>query len=327
MPSAEERLQRIFESDVVGILEVDADLRFVRANQGFLDMLGYSMDELNQKTTNEITHPDDLQSSKRQRQRLLEGENYVRYEKRYITKSGEMIHCLVGIQCGGRDQQGRPTWFLGFISPMTEVMAARSRAEELTQKLDQVYRETTGALARAIEARDAYTAGHQESVAMLAVRIGEQMGLDSARLYGIYLSGVVHDIGKIGVPPEFLSKVTKLTSLEMDFIRQHAAFGHDILKEVKSPWPLAEAAYQHHERLDGTGYPNNLMGNAILLESRIIAVADTVDSMVKPRPYRPARGVDETKRVLIEGRGKHFDADAVDACLRLDTLKVVQAAH
>lgn len=320
MSSAERQLQRIFESDVVGILEVSGDFRFIRANKGFLDLLGYTMEELRDKSNLDLTHPHDREASRQVYQQLLEGADLVRYEKRYVAKDGRAIQCYVGVQSGDRDISGRPTWFLGFISPMTEIVAARSEAQTLSNKLDQVYRETAGALARAIEARDSYTAGHQDSVATLAVGIAREMGVEAQRLYGIYLAGVVHDIGKIGVPPEFLSKVTKLSSLELDFIRQHSAFGHEILKGVKSPWPLAEVSYQHHERMDGTGYPNKLMGTDILLESRIIAVADTVDSMVKPRPYRVARGAAETEKVLLTGRGHTLDADVVDACLRLDVL-------
>jgi HD-GYP domain-containing protein (c-di-GMP phosphodiesterase class II) len=190
-----------------------------------------------------------------------------------------------------------------------------------------VYRETAGALARAIEARDAYTAGHQDSVAALALKIGQKMGLDAHKLYGIYLSGIVHDIGKIGVPPEFLSKVTALTPLEFDFIKQHALFGHDILKGVNSPWPLALAAYQHHERLDGSGYPNRLMRSDITLEARIVAVADTVDSMIKPRPYRGARAHREIQNVLLSGRGSSYDADVTDAFLSLDILHIPELVH
>lgn len=327
MPTEHDRLQRIFESDVVGIIEVDSNLTITRVNDGVLEMLGYLPNEILTKTIDDITHPDDRTTGIENFHLLVQGQNRVRYEKRYLTKTGETVPCLVGIQCGDRDAAGRPSWFLAFISPLTEIVAMRGQAQELSNKLDQVYRETAGALARAIESRDSYTAGHQESVAILAVQIGEKLGLTPERLYGIYLSGVVHDIGKIGVPPEFLSKVTKLSVLEFDFIKQHPQFGHEILKGVKSPWPLAEAAYQHHERLNGTGYPNKLMGNDILLEARIIAVADIVDSMMKPRPYRTAMGRVETERALIGGRGTELDPSIVDACLQLEVLTDQEPVH
>ncbi|MBL8644007.1 MAG: HD domain-containing protein [Rhodospirillaceae bacterium] len=318
MPTANERLNRIYESDVVGVLEVDSKLRFTRANKGFLGMLGYALPELLDRNILSITHPEDVSLMQAAHLRLIEGDDTVRYQKRYVAKDGREVPCLVGIQAGRRAANGWPSWFLAFVSPLGDVIAARDKAQQLTTKLDDVYRETAGALARAIEARDTYTAGHQDNVAALAVRIGRGMGLDAARLYGVYLSGLVHDIGKIGVPPEFLAKVTKLTSLEFDFIKQHTTFGFDILKGVKSPWPLADAAHQHHERLDGSGYPNKLMRADITLEARIIAVADTVDSMIKPRPYRSARGMELTEKALLQGRGGQLDTDVVDACLRLD---------
>jgi PAS domain S-box-containing protein len=318
MTTAELQLQRIYESDVVGVMEIGSDLTFKRVNKGFLEMLGYSASELMACNILSITHPEDVSIMQAAHQRLAQGESCVRYEKRYMTKDGRELPCYVGIQCGGRDVNGWPTWFLAFVSPLTDVIAARNQAQTLSTQIDEMYRETAGALARAIEARDAYTAGHQDSVAALAVRIGRGMGLDAAKLYGIYLAGVVHDIGKIGVPQEFLAKVTKLTPIEFDFIRQHTTFGNDILREIKGPWPLAQGAYQHHERLDGSGYPNKLMRAEITLEARIIAVADTVDSMIKPRPYRGALGFEATEKTLLMGRGTTLDADVVDACLRLD---------
>ncbi|MDX2222864.1 MAG: HD domain-containing phosphohydrolase, partial [Rhodospirillaceae bacterium] len=316
--SEAELLGNLFDSEVAGILVTDAEFRAVRANKGFLRLLGYRHDELLTKSIADITHPDDRDISEMAHRNLREGDDRVAYEKRYVTKRGEAVACKVGIQCGRRDANGRPAWYLGFVTPLDDILAERMRADQFLVKLEQTYREAAGALARAIEARDSYTAGHQDNVAGIALRIGTRLGLEQDQLYGLYLSSMMHDIGKIGIPQEFLSKVTRLTPLEHDFIRQHATMGYDILKEIKSPFNLADAAHQHHERMDGTGYPRGLKGDAIILDARIIAVADTVDSMLQPRPYRRALGADVVRQTLMQDRGTRLDAAVVDACLVLD---------
>jgi|APLak6261671648_1056085.scaffolds.fasta_scaffold00355_5 putative nucleotidyltransferase with HDIG domain len=167
----------------------------------------------------------------------------------------------------------------------------------------------------AVEVRDPYTAGHQRRVADLAAKMAEKMGLNDERIRGIQLGGMIHDIGKIGVPAEILSKPSRLSTTEYKLIQNHAELGFNILKDVKFPWPIAEIAHQHHERIDGSGYPNGLKGEDILLEARIIAVADTVESMASYRPYRPALGLQPAIDEIKKNRGILYDANAVDACL------------
>lgn len=143
----------------------------------------------------------------------------------------------------------------------------------------------------------------------------KKMGLNDERIRGIQLGGMIHDIGKIGVPAEILSKPSRLSTTEYKLIQNHAELGFNILKDVKFPWPIAEIAHQHHERIDGSGYPNGLKGEDILLEARIIAVADTVESMASYRPYRPALGLQPAIDEIKKNRGILYDANAVDACL------------
>jgi len=169
----------------------------------------------------------------------------------------------------------------------------------------------------AVEARDPYTAGHQTRSADLARAIATEMGLPSEKIEGIRVAGSIHDIGKLSIPAEILSKPTKLSELEFSLIKEHARRGFEILKDVESPWPLAEIVDQHHERMDGSGYPRNLKGDAILIEARIIAVADVVESMASHRPYRPALGLDAALEELEKNRGTLYDEAVVDACLRL----------
>ena len=172
-------------------------------------------------------------------------------------------------------------------------------------------------MSKTLEFRDPYTAGHQNRVAKIAVAIGQEMGLNADKLKGIHLGSMVHDIGKVAIPSEILTKPTQLTALEMQMIRLHAEASYDILKKIPFTWPIAEMAYQHHERLDGSGYPKGLKADQIIFEARILAVADTIEAMSAHRPYRAAIGLDAALKVIQAGRGTLFDETIVDACLRL----------
>jgi putative nucleotidyltransferase with HDIG domain len=173
------------------------------------------------------------------------------------------------------------------------------------------------ALATMLEKRDPYTAGHQKRVADLAEKMALELGLSQERAHGVRLAGLVHDIGKIQVPAEVLNKPGELSELEMSLIRLHPQVGYDILKAIRSPWPIPQTVHQHHERLDGNGYPNGLKGDEIIQEARIVAVADIVEAMSSHRPYRPGKGLDAALEEIRQLRGKALDPQAVDACLSL----------
>lgn len=201
------------------------------------------------------------------------------------------------------------------------VLSERNRAEEqLKRNLEKLRRSIDGvvqAMALAVEVRDPYTAGHQKRVADLACAVAEEMGFPSDKIMGIRMAGAIHDLGKISVPAEILSKPTKLIDLEMGLIKTHPQVGSDILKRIEFPWPLAQIVLQHHERMDGSGYPQGLRGDEILPEARLIAVADVVEAMASHRPYRPSRGIESALREIAKNKGKLYDPAAVDACLRL----------
>jgi response regulator RpfG family c-di-GMP phosphodiesterase len=170
---------------------------------------------------------------------------------------------------------------------------------------------------RIIEYRDPYTAGHEHRVGLLAAAIGREMGLEASRVEGLMYGGFVHDVGKIFAPAEILTRPGRLSDVEMAMVRTHARVGYDILKDVEFPWPIAQMALQHHERWDGSGYPDGLAGEEIMLEARILAVADVVESMASHRPYRPSLGLDAALAEIDSGSGKRYDPDAAAACLRL----------
>ena len=202
----------------------------------------------------------------------------------------------------------------------SQLQTQRNYLRVQSQTLSELRQAMTGmvqALSLTVEARDPYTAGHQRRVADLAWAVASEMGLPKDTIEGIRLAAMVHDLGKICLPAEILNKPGKLMPAEMNLIRVHSQVAYDILKTIEFPWPLAEIVHQHHERLDGSGYPQGLSGNGIRLEARIIGVADVVEAMASHRPYRPAVGLDAALAELRLNRGKLYDSDVVDACLWL----------
>jgi PAS domain S-box-containing protein/putative nucleotidyltransferase with HDIG domain len=203
---------------------------------------------------------------------------------------------------------------LGYgIANLRTANERRAAGEKLRRGLEGAI----GALAATVETRDPYTAGHQRRVAELAAAIAREMGEDARVVEGVHFGALIHDIGKIQIPAEMLAKPTRLSKLEFEIIKTHAQAGYDILKGIDFPWPVAQMVLQHHERIDGTGYPNGAKGEELLIESRILAVADVVEAMSSHRPYRPGLGLEPALTEIESKRGTAFDARAVDACLRL----------
>jgi putative nucleotidyltransferase with HDIG domain len=199
------------------------------------------------------------------------------------------------------------------------VRALRTRQErdKAQQALQQALVATVEAIARMVERRDPYTAGHQKRVAGLSRAIGERLGLSPDRLKGLYLAGLIHDVGKISIPAEILNRPGKLSDKEFALIKDHAKAGFEILQDVDFPWPVQEAILQHHERLDGSGYPQGLSGEDLILEAQILGVADVVEAVCAHRPYRPALGIEAGLGVIQEGRGTQFSPRIVDTCVAL----------
>ena len=200
-----------------------------------------------------------------------------------------------------------------------EVIVSKRTAElqETSEKLRKAMNGIIQTTALIVERRDPYTSGHQRRVADLARSIAQDVGLSNDKVDGIKLAGVIHDVGKISVPAEILSKPGQLTKDEFGLIKAHSQVGYDILKEVEFAWPVAQIVLQHHERMDGSGYPQGLSGEEILLEARILAVADVVEAMASHRPYRPALGIDKALEEISKNRGVLYDPDVADDCLKI----------
>jgi putative nucleotidyltransferase with HDIG domain len=192
--------------------------------------------------------------------------------------------------------------------------------ENMKRKHNELQKAMNGvihAVSLLVGSRDPYTAGHQRRVAGLAREIAKEIGLSDWQTMGVFIAGLLHDVGKVSVPSEILSKPGKINANEFDIIKSHCRVGYDILQKIDFPWPVTRAILQHHERLDGSGYPEGLVGNDILLEARILGVADVVEAMSSHRPYRPALGLDSALAEIKQGSGILYDSDIVDACLRL----------
>ncbi|WKJ88679.1 response regulator [Methylomonas montana] len=198
-----------------------------------------------------------------------------------------------------------------------DLRTALESLKESQKKYAGVLEETILAISMTIEKRDPYTAGHQWRVSQMAVAIATELGMDAAPLEGLRLGAMVHDIGKIYVPVDILTRPGRLSDIEFSLIKVHPQVGSDIMRQVHFPWPVADMILQHHERLDGSGYPNGLKGEEILFEARVIAVADVLEAMASHRPYRPGLGQEPALAEIRRGAGSIYDADVAAACLRL----------
>lgn len=205
-----------------------------------------------------------------------------------------------------------------------EIIDRRRTEEDLQRTLEslrKMFSATVQVVVSAVEAKDPYTSGHQRRVADLAFAIATEMNLPSDIIEGVTMAALMHDLGKISVPSEILSKPTKLKNTEFDLIKTHSQSGYDILKAIDFPWPVARIILEHHEKMNGSGYPNGLTGDNILLEARIITIADVVESMGSDRPYRPSKGIESALDEIDKNKGTLYDKDAADACLRLFRVK------
>ncbi len=231
------------------------------------------------------------------------------------------------VQQGASDFIQKPVRIAEFVARLKRVLSERAAKidrnnalEEARHNLDKLRRAMEGivqAISTTVEMRDPYTAGHQQRVADLACAIAEAMALPEDEIYGLRMASVIHDLGKIMIPSEILSKPGQLNPLEYELIKNHVQAGYDILKQIEFPWPLADIILQHHERMDGSGYPNGLRGDEIMLAARILSVSDVFETIASHRPYRPSLGLPHALNELRTNRGRLYDEQVVDVCLSL----------
>jgi putative nucleotidyltransferase with HDIG domain len=214
-------------------------------------------------------------------------------------------------------EDGHVDSFVGIFKDVTDLRRSEVELKKSYEKLEMALSSTIRVISLISESRDPYTAGHQRKVAELASAIARELGLPEDRVKMIHMAGLIHDIGKINVPAEILSRPGKLTTGEFALIKSHPETGYNILNKVEFPGPIAQIVYQHHEKMDGSGYPLMISGDQIILEARIITVADVVEAMAGHRPYRPALGIQKALDEIRIGRGVVYDAEVADACISL----------
>lgn len=307
-----EHLQAIAAASPDADFVYDADGRFIEVNPVAVERYGYSRDEFLNMTLRDLCAPDLLdQLENHLRQALTDG---LRIEWRHRCKDGREIPVEVAVK--PFTLRGRPCAY-GSARDISERKRAEEENKQSRKRLHKAFGATIQVIAGVVEGRDPYTAGHQKRVSALARAIAQKMGLSGERMQGLRVAAVIHDIGKVFVPAEFLSKPSKLTDLEFSLIKGHSQSGHEILEKVDFPWPIARIVLEHHERINGTGYPNALTGEKLLPESRILAVADVVEAISSHRPYRPALGIDAALEEIAGNRNILYDPQVVDACLEL----------
>jgi PAS domain S-box-containing protein len=311
---SENRLRITFDRAPMGASITGVDFRFQEVNEAMCDFLGYTPEELTGRSFRDVTHPDDVEVDRSGLEAMLAGTSDLHSrDKRYVRKDGAVVwgHLTVRLV---RDESGLPMYFLGIIEDINERRRAEEAERAAVQTVTRALDATVVAMGALAEMRDPYTAGHERRVTQLAVAVGEKLGLAGSSLAALRLASSVHDIGKIGVPAEILSKPGRLTELEFEIVMRHPQVGYDILNGVDFGMPVAEIVLTHHERLDGSGYPRQLTDGEIPPEARILAVADVVEAMASHRPYRAALGLDAALDEIMRGRGRLYDPDVVDAC-------------
>jgi PAS domain S-box-containing protein len=306
-------------SDIIVIVNRKGIITY--ENQAIERALGFKVEERIGASLFDLIHPDDLKLLIDASEKLASDKNSptLQYEVRLRHKNGSWRTFEVTGSNLVND-----TVIEGLIinlHDITERKQAEAKLKQTLESLKKAVGTTIQVLVSALESRDPYTAGHQSRVADLACAIATEMGLDQDKIDGIHMAGVVHDIGKLSIPVEILTKPGKLTNIEFLLIKQHSQTGYEMLKDVESPWPLAQIVYQHHERINGSGYPHNLKGEDIILEARIMAVADVVEAMASHRPYRAALGIGVALEEINKNKGILYDEVVADTCLKLFTEK------
>jgi len=315
---AEAEYRGIFENAQEGIFRSTFDGRFIIANRALASMLQYDSPRELINAVTDIPHqlyvnPGDYETLIQ----MIEEYGPVKgFEVQFYCKGGDMLWVSINMNTV-RDTDGQLMYYEGIVEDIAVRKKADEERKQSIKRLQEALGATVQAMAVVVETRDPYTAGHQKRVACLAHAIATEMGLSRSNIDGIRMMGAIHDIGKLAVPAEILSKPTKLTEVEFCLIKAHSQAGYDILKEIEFPWPVSEIVLQHHEKLDGSGYPRGLKGDEILLEAKIVCVADVVEAMASHRPYRPTLGIEKALEEISMNRGTLYDPDVVAACIKL----------
>ena len=311
LKESESKYRKLFESTSDPIFFTDNNYKLIDFNRALVELFGFNHEELKTKSlislfkdeSDIITITDVINNS-----------GYIKdFEIKLLNKDNDELDCILSSHMRITDF-GEGIGYFGLIKDITD---AKQCENYKISKINKTMEGIVQAMSLTVEARDPYTAGHQKRVATLAYEIAREMGLREEVCNGIQMASFIHDLGKIHIPAEILAKPGKLSEDEFSIIKTHPQVGYDILKNIEFPRPIAKIVYQHHERLDGSGYPRGISGNEILLEAKIIGVADVIEAMAFHRPYRAALGIEKAMEEIKDKRGTFFDPEVVDACLKV----------
>ena len=307
----------ILKNIPAAIITTDMDGTIRAASQRAVDfMTNGKAGELTGRSYFSLIRPGLVEDAREYFEIVKAAGQIARREFDFVTFDGTILQGEVSASIA-HDHDGLPAGLIFAIRNTEQRQVAERKAEQSLEHLHRTLHGVITAMSKIIEMRDPYTFGHQERVSALAGAIAEEMGLSVEQLEGIEIAAKIHDIGKVYVPMEILSKPGRLSSIERQIIQAHAQGSYDILKSVEFPWPVAEIALQHHERMDGSGYPDGLQGNEIRIEAKILMIADVVEAMASHRPYRPSLGIEAALSEIKDNSGKLYDAEIAGTCIRL----------
>lgn len=316
MKSIKDELQIILDSVPAIITYKDTESKIIRTNKTMADSLKMPVKDMVGKTTEELFPKEQAEKMRKDdREVIVSGKPKRDIIQPYTTPDG--IRWLITDKIPYRDKEGKVTGVIGLSKDITVQRKSEQKLKQTYRRLKKTMDATIDTMSKIIEAKDPYTSNHQHRVCQLAVPLAQELNLAEDKIEGIRIASLIHDIGKIGLPTEILSKPTTLTDIEFSLIKGHSQIGYDILKSIDFSYPVDQIVIQHHERLNGSGYPNNLKSDKILLEAKIIGVADVVEAMSSFRPYRPALGIDKALEEISKNKGILYDPEVVDACLKL----------
>ena len=314
LQESEERYRIVVENAHEAII-ITQDNKVVFANSAAAEQIGYSKETLTSGVFTSFIHPGDRRMVADFSTNRLNGKEVPSvYTFRILTQDGKVK--WVELNATIIELNKKPAT-LNFLNDITERKLLEEERIEGYNRMKKALQATVQSIALMVETKDPYTAGHQDRVSQLAQEIAKEMGLTEDQQDLVRTASIIHDLGKVSVPSEILSKPTKLSELEFNIIKVHSQAGYNILKDIDFPWPVADVVLQHHERMNGSGYPQHLKEEAILLEARILAVADVVEAISSHRPYRPARGINFALDEISKNKGLLYDANVVDTCLKL----------
>ncbi len=308
---------QLFSAATDSVMVHELNGKCIYANEEACRSHGYDEEELARINFYELNAPEYISTIEVKIEELME-KGQLAFESAHIRKNASLMPVEVKsriIKAGGRKL------ILSVVHDITERKRTEEELRQTTERLQRAIEGTINAVALTTEFRDPYTAGHQHRVAKLACVIARELGLPEEQIEGVRVAGTLHDIGKIYVPAEILSRPGRLRQNEINLVKDHAQVGYDLLNKIEFPWPVARIVLQHHERIDGSGYPFGVSNDEILIEAQIMSVADVVEAMASHRPYRPALSIEQALLEISQQKGILYSTEVVDACLNVFTKK------